>query len=263
MSASILEFTTSKDGTTIGYDRMGGGAPVVLVSGGSVDRMTNARLGEILAASFTVYNYDRRGRGPSGDTQPYAVQREIEDLGAVIEAAGGSACVYGSSSGAALVLQAEAAGLSITKAALWEPPYNSDPAGRPPADTATTFADLVAAGRRSDAVEYFMGTVVGMPAAFVDQARTQPWWTATEAIANTLAYDAAIMSDYSVPLELAATISIPTLIITGGASFPFMHATAASLADAMPDGRTKVIEGQSHDIAPGAIAPVIEEFFRS
>jgi len=259
----VLEFTTSNDGTKIGYDRLGAGAPVVLVSGGSVDRGMNAPLADLLAERFTVYNYDRRGRGPSGDTQPYAIAREIEDLEAVIEAAGGSACVYGSSSGAALVLEAEIAGVPMVKAALWEPPYNLDPAQRPPADTAKTFTDLVKADRRSDAVEYFMAKVVGMPDNFVEWARTQPWWKATETIAHTLAYDATIMGDYSVPLERAARVTTPTLIITGGASFPFLQDTAAALADAMPNARTHLIDGQSHDIAPDAMAPVLVEFFGS
>ncbi len=220
-------------------------------------------MGDLLTDGFTVFNYDRRGRGPSGDTPPYAVQREVGDLEAVIGAAGGSAFVYGTSSGAALVLEAAAAGLTITKLALWEPPYIIDPAMRPPSDTAETFERLVSEGRRGDAVEFFMANVVGMPAEFVAQARSQPWWGATEALAHTLAYDATIMGDYSVPVDRAELVAAPTLVITGGASFPFMHETAKSLANALPNGEVRTLEGQSHDVAPQVIAPALKEFFIS
>lgn len=256
-----MDYVTSKDGTRIAFDLLGDGPPVVLVSGGSVDRSSNAALAELLAGEFAVYNYDRRGRGPSGDTPPYAVQREIEDLDAVLWAAGGSACVYGSSSGAALVLEAVACGLRIDKLALWEPPYILDPAHRPPPDTAKTYTDLVAAGRRGEAVEFFMAKVVGMPPEFVAESRSRPWWEATEALAHTLAYDATIMGDYSLPAERAALVEAPTLVITGGASFPFAHQTAQALANALPNGQTQMIEGQAHDIAADAIAPVLGHFF--
>lgn len=256
-----MEYVTSKDGTTIAFDRLGEGRPVILVSGGSVDRSSNATEAELLAGRFEVFNYDRRGRGPSGDTPPYAVEREVEDLAAVIDAAGGSAFMYGTSSGAALVLEAAASGLPIGKLALWEPPYILDPSLRPPADTAKTFADLVSAGRRGDAVEHFMAKVVGMPAEFVAQARSQPWWAATEALAHTLAYDATIMGDYSLPADRAKLVDAPTLVMVGGASFPFFHQTAEALAKALPNGRVRTLEGQTHDVSPAVIAPVLEEFF--
>jgi len=258
-----MEFVTSKDGTKIGFDRTGDGPAVILVSGGSVDRFTNAPVGTGLSDEYTVLNYDRRGRGPSGDTPPYAVQREIEDLAAVIEAAGGTAFVYGTSSGAALVLEAAAAGLDMAKAALWEPPYINDPNMRPPKDTAQTFERLVSEGRRGDAVEFFMAKVVGMPAEFVEQARTQPWWGATEALAHTLAYDARIMGDYSVRVDLAERVSAPTVVLVGGASFPFMLETAEMLAKAMQHGEIRTLEGQSHDVAPDVMAQALKEFFRS
>ena len=148
-----MDQVTSKDGTSIAFDRLGSGPPVILVSGGSVDRWSNAPLGTLLATDFTVYNYDRRGRGPSGDTPPYAVQREIEDIEAVIGAAGGSAGLYGSSSGAALALEATASGLPVTKLALWEPPYILDESARPPADQVEQYNKMLAEGRRGDAAE--------------------------------------------------------------------------------------------------------------
>jgi pimeloyl-ACP methyl ester carboxylesterase len=258
-----METVTSKDGTTIAYDRMGKGSPVILVSGGSVDRMANAPLAALLESDFMVFNYDRRGRGPSGDTPPYAVEREVEDIDAVIAAAGGSAFLYGTSSGAALALEAAASGLPITKLALWEPPFILDENARPPADQVEQYNTMVAEGRRGDAVEYFMTKVVGMPAEFAAQARTQPWWPAQEALAHTLAYDAIIMGDYSLPTDRAALVTAPTLVMVGGASFPFFHETVEALAKALPHGETRTLEGQTHDVAPGVMAPVLKEFFEA
>ena len=258
-----MNTATSKDGTTIAFDRLGDGPPVILVSGGSVDRSSNTSLAELLASHFTVFNYDRRGRGPSGDTPPYAVEREVEDIDAVVDAAGGSAFLYGSSSGAALALEAaRRLPTRITKLALWEPPFIPEGYPRPPADAAQTFTDLVAAGRRGDAAEFFMTKVVGMPPEFAAQARSAPWWPAQEALAHTLAYDATIMGDYSLPTERAAQVTIPTLVLDGGASFPFMHITAQALTNILPNGQQHTIEGQSHDIAAEALAPVLAEFFK-
>ncbi len=257
-----MEQVTSKDSTTIAFDRLGEGPAVILVSGGSVDRSSLAALADLLAKRFTVFNYDRRGRGPSGDTPPYAVEREVEDIDAVVEAAGGSAYLFGSSSGAALALEAaRQLPNRITKLALWEPPYIPEGFPRPPADTAKTFSDLVAAGKRGDAAEYFMAKVVGMPPEFVAQARSSPWWPAQEALAHTLAYDATIMGDYSLPTERAAQVTIPTLVLDGGASFPFLHPTALALAAALPNGRQQTLEGQSHDVAAEVLAPALEEFY--
>jgi pimeloyl-ACP methyl ester carboxylesterase len=258
-----MDRVTSKDGTSIAFDKLGDGPPVILVTGGSVDRSSNASLADALAPDFTVFNYDRRGRGPSGDTPPYAVQREIEDIEAVIGAAGGSACLYGSSSGAALALEAAASGLPIKKLALWEPPYIVGDFKRPPPDTARTYTELVNAGRRGDAVEYFMTTVVGLPPEFAANARTQPWWPHQEELAHTLAYDATIMADYSVPAMRCAAVAVPTLVIDGAGSFDFMGATADAVAAAIPNAQRRTLEGQSHDVSADALAPVLKEFFTS
>lgn len=253
---------TSKDGTAIAYDLSGKGPAVILVCGGSVDHTANAPLAALLAERLTVFNYHRRGRGDSGDTPPYAVEREVEDIAAVLDAAGGSASLYGTSSGGALALEAARRLPGITKLALWEVPYSVDASRpRPPADTAQTFTELVAAGRRGDAVEFFMAKVVGLPPDFVAFARTQPWWAAQEALAHTLAYDATIMGDYVLPRERVAAVQTPTLVITGGASFPFMHETADMIASLLPAGRRHTLEGQTHDVAPEVLAPVLEEFF--
>ena len=256
-----MEAVTSKDGTTIGFDRLGSGPPVVLVCGGSVDRTADAALAKELASDLTVFNYDRRGRGDSGDTLPYAIEREVEDIDAVIEAAGGSACLWGSSSGAVLALIAAESGVPVSKLALWEPPFIPEGVPRPPEDQVSQYETMVAEGRRGDAVEYFMTKVIGMPPEVVAGARTQPWWPATEALAPTLAYDARIMGDYTIPRDLVASVKVPTLVVAGGADFPWMRQTAETLADALPDGEVRILEGQGHDVDPGVLAPVLSEFF--
>lgn len=257
-----MNTVTSKDGTTIAFERLGDGPPVILVCGGSVDRSSNASLAALLAQRFTAFNYDRRGRGASGDTPPYAVEREVEDIDAVVNAAGGSAFLYGASSGAALAIEAaRQLPNRITKLALWEVPYIPDGFPRPPADTARTFTELVAAGKRGEAAEFFMAKVVGLPPEFVAQARNAPWWPSQEVLAHTLAYDATIMGDYRLPTERVATVTVPTLVLDGGASFPFMSITAQALADTFPNGRRRTLEGQAHDAAAEAIAPALMEFF--
>ena len=257
-----MNTVTSKDGTTIAFDQSGQGAPVILVSGGSVDRSSNAPLAALLAQDFTVFNYDRRGRGPSGDTLPYAALREVEDIEAVADAAGGSAYLYGSSSGAALALEAaRQLPNKITRLALWEPPYISDPNARPPADTAKTFHDLVAAGRRADAAEFFMARVVGMPPEFVAFAKSQPWWAAQEALAHTLEYDATIMGDYSLPTDRIAQVRVPTIVLNGGASFPFMRETAETIAKLVSNAEQVTLEGQQHNVSAEVLAPALKQFF--
>jgi pimeloyl-ACP methyl ester carboxylesterase len=256
-----MDTVTSHDGTALAYDRLGDGPPVVLVCGGSTDRTANAGLAAELAADHTVYNYDRRGRGDSGDTLPYAIQREVEDIAAVIAEAGGSANLYGTSSGAALAMHAAAAGLPATRLALWEPPYSVN--GRPdlPADTASVYRELVEAGRRGDAIEYFMSKVVGLPPDFVAGARQAPWWSQQEALAHTLAYDATVMGDYTLPTEIAKSVTVPTLIVVGGASFGFMTETADALAKLIPNAQRATLDGQQHNVDPAALAPVLHRFF--
>ena len=257
-----MHYVTSRDGTKLAFDRLGSGPAVILVCGQSTDRSANAQLAALLAAQSTVYNYDRRGRGDSGDTPPYAVEREVEDLAAVITAAGGSACVFGASSGGALALEAAARGLAITKLALWEVPYSADARGpRPPADLAEMYTRMVAEGRRGDVIEYFMSQIVGLPAEVVAQARNAPWWPAQEALAHTLAYDTTILGDGSLPAERIATVTVPTLVLTGGASFAWMAETAQAMVDLLPAGRHRTLEGQDHNVDPMALAPVLVEFF--
>lgn len=256
-----METVTSSDGTRIAFDRLGDGPPVVLVCGQSTDRSSNATLAALLSEQFAVFNYDRRGRGDSGDTLPYAVEREVEDLGAVIEASGGSASVFGVSSGAALALEAAAAGLAIDKLALWEAPFDVPEGRRPPRDLAQRYEQMIAEGRQGDVIEYFMANVVGLPPEFVAQARSGPYWQRQEAMAHTFVYDTIIMGDSSLPVDRAVAVVAPTLVLAGGESFPFMRETARALADAIPDARSRVLEGQTHAAAPEVLAPVLEEFF--
>ena len=258
-----METTTSRDGTKIAFDRLGAGAPVILVCGGSVDRMADAALAENLATDFTVLNYDRRGRGDSGDTAPYAIEREIEDIEAMLETAGGSAHLWGSSSGAVLAMFTAASGVPIEKLALWEPPFIPEGVPKPPADQVQQYETMVAEGRRGDAVEFFMSKVVGMPEEFVAGARSQPWWAATEALAHTLAYDARIMADYDIPTDRAGNVKAPTLVLAGGADMPWMRDTAQALADAIPNGQVRFLEGQGHDVDMTVLGPALKEFFAS
>jgi pimeloyl-ACP methyl ester carboxylesterase len=255
-----MESVTSKDGTSIAFDRSGQGPSVVLVSGGSVDRSSNVPLARELAGDFTVLNYDRRGRGPSGDTPPYAIEREIEDIEAVIGAAGGEASLYGSSSGAVLAMFAAEAGPPLAKLAMWEPPFIPEGVPRPPEDQVEQYERMVAQGRRGDAVEYFMSKVVGLPPEFVEGARQQPFWAATEALAHTLAYDARIMGDYRIPVDRAAGVKVPTLVIAGGAEMPWMRDTATALAEALPEGEVRLLDGQGHDVDPKVLAPALKDF---
>ncbi len=251
----------SKDGTAIAFERSGEGPPVILVVGAFNDRATGAPLAAALQERFTVFNYDRRGRGDSGDTLPYAVEREVEDLEALIEEAGGSASVFGYSSGAVLALRAAAHGLAIPMLALYEPPVSADGGvGRLREDLAARLAGLVEEGRRGDAVELFQTEGVGLPAEVVAQIRQASFWPALEAMAHTLVYEIEILGDGSLPAELAASVEAPTLVVAGGESFPYLREMAPALADVMPIARARVLEDQSHDLVPQVLAPVLEEF---
>ncbi|MDC0681568.1 alpha/beta fold hydrolase [Sorangium atrum] len=248
-----MKKTTSRDGTTIAFDQTGQGAPVILVLGAFNDRMTGAPLAAYLARRFTVLAYDRRGRGDSGDAATYTIDREVEDLDAVIQAAGGAAAVFGYSSGALLALAAAARGLAITRLALYDAPPGQ------PAEHTQALASLVAAGRRGDAVEYFQRRMVGIPDEVVAQLRHAPFRPALEAMAHTLVYDATIVADGHITAALAE-VRQPTLAIAGGAGAPVMRRVAETLAAQLPGGRAVTIEGATHDLAPALLVPVLERF---
>ncbi|PZG17027.1 alpha/beta fold hydrolase [Nonomuraea aridisoli] len=260
--------TNSADGTPIAYTRTGQGPAVVLVDGALSHRAQsiNTPLADVLADDFTVYTYDRRGRGESGDTPPYAPEREIEDLAALAEAAGGPIRLYGTSSGAALALAAVDAGLTVERLALYEPPFIVDGSRPPiPADYVRTLEALVAADRRADAVRYFMRKGVGLPAVAVAMMRFMPAWSALKATAHTLPYDAAFVAPYELgrpfPEGSWAGAKTPTLVIDGGKSQQWIRNAARSLAEVLPQAGHRTLDGQTHIVKPEALAPVLKEFF--
>jgi pimeloyl-ACP methyl ester carboxylesterase len=257
---------TSKDGTSIAYDRQGAGPAVLLVGGGLVDPVTgrpgrweNAPLAAALAERFTVYNYDRRGRGDSGDTLPYAVDRELEDLRALLDEAGGSAHLYGVSSGGALALEAAAAGLPADRLAVYEVPYFvADELLRRWRDYVEQLTAALAQDRRGEAVELFM-RVAGAEDD-IPGARSSPMWPGLEAVAHTLAYDAACLGDGRPPTERLAAVTQPTLVATGGGQ-EFFEQAADAIAASLPHAQRLTLEGQAHLVDPKALAPVLAQFF--
>jgi pimeloyl-ACP methyl ester carboxylesterase len=256
-----METTTSADGTTIAYDRYGEGPPLVMVAGAFNARGTTAPLAAALQDRFTVLNPDRRGRGDSGDTAPYAVEREIEDLAALVGAAGGAAAVFGFSSGATLALRAAAHGVPFTRLVLYDAPFVVD-GSRPllAPDFADRLAALVATGRRGEAVELYQRVAIGMPEEVVAQMRNAPFRPGLEAIAHTLVYEAQVVGDLSLPAELIGAIHAPTLVLAGEHSPPIMHSAAEALAAARPRAERRVLPGQGHDLVPDVLAPLVADF---
>lgn len=264
-----MRTVTSKDGTVIGYDVYGSGPALILVGGAFQHRAFDPRTAEIAAAlgeTFTVYNYDRRGRGDSTDTSPYAVAREVEDIAALIERAGGAAMVFGHSSGAVLSLDAVEAGLPVSKLAVYEAPMIVDSTrAQPSPDYRSRLEALIADGRRGDAVELFLTDGVGVPAEIVAQMRQAPMWAGFEDVADTLAYDAAIedglLSGVPVAAERWPSIGIPVLVMDGGASPEWMRNAAGALGDALPTSHRITLAGQDHGPTADAITPALREFF--
>lgn len=259
----------SPDGTSIAYERSGQGPLLVLVSPALSTKEAYLPLAGLLAEQFTVVSYDRRGRGGSGDTQPYSVLREVEDLEAVIDAAGGPACLFGTSSGAVLALEA-AARLSgkVSAVVLHEPPFIVD-ASRPPvpADFVEQVNALVAAGKREDAVAYFMTAAVGIPPEYVEQMRQSPMWGAMATLAHTLAYDVTVMgatqAGLPLPAERWTAVQAPTLVLAGGASEPWLQNSAQALVALLAQAEYMSLPGLDHGaayMAPEALVPVIAGF---
>lgn len=250
----------SADGTTIAYDRYGDGPPLVLVGGALSDRMAFKTLAEVLAERFTVYTYDRRGRGDSGDTAPYAVEREVEDLDAVITVAGGSAHVFGHSSGAILALTSASAGLSISKLAVYEPPYFVEGSRPRPVNLAARTRELIEEGRTADAVKLFMVEGVLVPAEDVAAIEQAPTWASMSAIAHTLPYDLEIAADHWIPTEQFKKLSVPTLVLDGANSPEWFALAMRAVTDAIPGARHVTLDGQDHIFADDVLAPVLTEF---
>jgi pimeloyl-ACP methyl ester carboxylesterase len=267
-----MKTVISKDGTAIAYDQLGHGPPVVLVASALSDRSDAARLAELLAERFTVINYDRRGRGASGDTAPYAVEREVEDIEALIDTAGGSAFVFGSSSGAVLALEAaNKLPAKIKKQVLFEPPFIINN-GRPPVpgDLVGQVTRLISADRRDDALRLFFTKAMGILALFVTLMRFMPDWSKMKAMAHTLPYDLAITGDTQtgkpLPAGRWASATMPTLVATGEKSEAFFHKGAQALASSLPNAQHRILKGQNHGaVVMGAktLAPILIEFFEA
>jgi pimeloyl-ACP methyl ester carboxylesterase len=263
-----MKTVTSKDGTTIAFDQSGKGPALILVGGSLEQRALDAETSglaayPLMAQHFTLFHYDRRGRGDSTDTQPYAIQREIEDIEALINEAGGSAFISGISSGGALAMEATIAFPGkIKKLAMYEAPYNWPGF----TDYREQLNELVAADRKGDALAAFM-MFLGMPADQLDEVRQLPMWPMWESVAHTLAYENAVLGeDASVPVKRAAKITVPTLIMDGevsSATYPFIHDAAIALAKAIPNAQHRTLEGQTHEVMPEALAPALIEFFEA
>jgi pimeloyl-ACP methyl ester carboxylesterase len=260
----------SKDGTPIAYDQSGKGPVVITAAGAFSYRMYpgSLELADLLSNDFTVINYDRRGRGDSGDTAPYAVEREIEDIEALIKEAGGSAYVWGLSSGAVLALKAAARGLNIKKLVVYEPPYAVDSSAHlPPKDFVAHVTALIAANKRGEAVRYFMTKGMGAPAFVPLMMRFMPGvWSRLTAVANTLPYDALMIADHTPgqPLNAAPwqTVTMPTLVLSGSKAPDSLRNTAHAIAQLLPNAEERMLEGLSHtNIDMKVIAPVVREFF--
>jgi pimeloyl-ACP methyl ester carboxylesterase len=267
-----MKTVTSRDGTRIAYDQSGQGPALTLVSGASATRADEAHVATALAPYFTVFAYDRRARGDSGDTRPYAVEREVEDLEALIDEAGGSAYVFGHSSGAVLTL--EAARLlpgKMAKLALYEPPFVIDETHAPMPDGFVAHLDeLVASGRRGEAAEQFM-MFVGTPAEMIAQMRQSPMWSHMESVAQSLVYDATVMEDSEkgspAPLKKWASVAVPTLVMDGtvfmGQEAPhaFMRHGADALAGVLPNAQRLTLAGQDHGPSNEPLVPALRAFF--
>jgi pimeloyl-ACP methyl ester carboxylesterase len=265
----LMKKVISKDGTSIAFDQSGQGPALILVGGTLEYRAMDtdtAKLATfpVLAQHFTVFHYDRRGRGDSTDTQPYAVEREIEDLEALIDAAGGQAFVSGISAGAALAMEAAIQlGNKIKKLAMYEAPYSDDPGYRQAAkEFKKQLEKALAAGRRGDAVGLFI-MFLGGTADELTRIRQLPMWPSWEAVAPTIAYEMEVVGeDPAVPIEKAARVAVPTLVMAGAESDPAAQVTAKALVKAIPHAQYRLLKGQGHEVAPGAIAPVLIEFFK-
>lgn len=269
MSTEIAQKTTvtSKDGTVIAYSRIGQGPALILVDGALCYRQfgPSQDLAARLSQHFTVITYDRRGRGESGDTQPYAVEREVEDLAALVEEAGGTAFVAGQSSGAALAFEAAHRLPGITKLALYEAPFVVDDTGKP--TTQTFLADLkeaVARNQRSKAVKLFMKQV-GTPAFMTAIMPLFPVWSKLTAVAHTLPYDISVIIPYAsgkpLPATLGTSVKAPTLVMDGGKSPTGMRHAMQALAQTPPNAAYRTLAGQTHMVKPEVLAPVLVEFF--
>jgi pimeloyl-ACP methyl ester carboxylesterase len=253
----------SKDGTQIAYDSTGRGRVLILVLGALNSRKSGAKLAKLLASQFNVISFDRRGRGDSTDTVPYSPQREVEDIAALIGAAGEPVYLYGHSSGAALALEAALKlGKNIRKVAIYEVPYTTHAKERK--DATEYYQKLkksLGSGRRGDAVALFVQSV-GVSKKQVEAMKRLPMWPGLVKLAPTLAYDSEVMGKgHALPAARLARITAPTLVMHGGAGAPLMRDAAQAISKIIPKARLRTLAGQTHGVSPKVLAPVLEEFF--
>jgi pimeloyl-ACP methyl ester carboxylesterase len=264
-----MQRVTSSDGSRIAYDRHGSGPVVILVAGALGYRKFKKTedLARRLAEHLTVINYDRRGRGDSTASKPFAVEREIEDIAALIEAEGGSASLWGTSSGGALALRAAGAGIGVERVSVYEVPFMVTPeAKRPTPDYGARLDELVAANDRSGAVKHFMRNAIGIPAPFVALMQLMPIWKGLKATAHTLPYDWAALGEhtmYGAPLDPAewASVTMPAQVVYGGKSPAVLQQGSRALAEVLADAQLRRLEGTSHNVKMKLLAPVLTEFF--
>lgn len=262
----------SKDGTKIAFEKVGSGPAVILVNGAMSYRRafdtTLEDLAELLSKDFTVYDYDRRGRGESGDTKPFTKEREIEDIQALIEDAGGEAMLVGFSSGGAVTLETAAITPGVKKAFVYEVPFIVDDSRQPLDNYEGDTTKLVAEGKLDELLEYFVTVVAGIPAEFVGGIKQdQAMWERMRAIAPTIPHDAAFMSEFMkgkpLPAGYWSKVKVPVLVGDGGASPAWIRNAAEALAEALPNASRETFAGQTHSVDPKVIAPVIIEFFKN
>jgi pimeloyl-ACP methyl ester carboxylesterase len=250
----------SRDGTTISYKRAGDGPPIVLLNGAFRDHTIFDPLVPELAPHCTTYVYDRRGRGESGDSPAYAVEREIEDLEAVIDEAGGQAVVFAGSCGANLALEAAMAGAPITKLALHEPYYRAEGYPKPPHDFMDNLGALLADGKRGEAAESFLAKLMDLTPEVIADWRQSPLWAMNEANAHTLPYDTAICGDFNVPAERLATLRTPTLVVNSDGTSDWLRAAARATATALPNGWGMQLPGSWHRVQTDILGRVLAGF---
>ncbi len=263
-----MSTVTSADGTTIAFEAYGEGRPLILIDGATAHRAVNPlndEVGQLLTDRFRTYAYDRRGRGASTDTAPYAIQREIEDIAALIEDAGQPAILFAWSSGGLLALDAAAAGLPIAGLVLFEPPVVVDDVRPPlPSDYVEQLDAFVAEGRRDKAAELFMTAAAMLPAEAIPGMKQSPYWAPVEEIAHTIAYDGRIMgttmSGNPLPSDRWADVKVPVLVLYGDKTWPALSAGAQAVAEHLPTATVKAIPGENHGTEAATLAPVLREF---
>ena len=258
--------TVSADGTKIAYEVTGDGPALVIVDGAMCyrDSGPSRPLAAELAADFTVYTYDRRGRGDTPDAE-FTLRREIEDLESIVKEAGGTAYLFGASSGAMLALEAANAGVGATKLAMYEPPLIVDDTHAPAPETALAeMRALIAENRRGDAVKAFMKSV-DVPGFALVMMQLLPVWKKLKGVAHTLPNDLVLVEGlrqgHPLPTDRWTTATMPALVADGGKSPDYMRNSAAALAAVLPNARHETVPGQTHLVKAKALAPVLRSFF--